>query len=125
MMTLAQNKQKFFYSLYKGMEDAEDSNGFLTGGKTKTYYSPVEMWANISAARGDASVEQFGVNENYSRTIVTDQMDCPINTDSKLWIGVPATDSNNNVLPYNYRVVRVAKSLNSITYAITEVTVSG
>ena len=121
MMCLAQNKQKFYYAVYSGMSDTVDSNGNYTGAKTKTYGSPVEMWANISAARGDATVEQFGVDDNYSRTIVTDDLSCPIDTDSKLWIGTPAVDSGGNVLQHNYRVVRVAKSLNSITYAIREV----
>ena len=116
-MCLAQNKQKFWYALYKGLEDEVDSQGYKTGGKVKTYYDPVEMSANISAARGTSEVEQFGINENYSRTIVTDELDCQIDTDSKLWIGVPTTSQ------YNYRVTRVAKSLNSITYAISEVTV--
>lgn len=115
-MCLAQNKQKFHYATYLGKTETVDTQGNLTGGKTKTYSEPVEMCANISAARGEASVEQFGINERYSRTIVTDQMDCPIDTDSKLWIDVPVTE------PSNYRVVRVAKSLNSITYAIVEVT---
>lgn len=119
MMCLEQNKQTFYYALYKDVEDAVDASGYKTGGKVKSYYDPVAMDANISAARGDSSVEQFGVNENYNRTIVTDEMDCPITTTTKLWIGIPVTE------PYNYRVVRVARSLNSITYAISEVTVSG
>ena len=106
------------------MSDAVDSNGDYTGAKTKTYGTPVEMWANISAARGESAVEQFGVNENYSRTIVTDDLSCPITTESKLWVGTPATDGNGTVLSHNYRVVRIAKSLNSITYAITEVNAS-
>lgn len=116
---MTQNKQKFWYALYKSIEDATDADGYKTGGKTKTYYAPVPMEANISAARGTSEVEQFGINSTYSRTIVTDQMDCPIDTATKLWIGVPTTD------PYNYRVVQIAKSLNSITYAIQEVSVGG
>jgi hypothetical protein len=115
MMCLTQNKQKFWYALFKEISDVTDSAGYKTGEKAKVYYAPVEMDANISAARGSSEVEQFGINENYNRTIVTDWMDCPIDTDSKLWIGVPVSS------PYNYRVVRIAKSLNSITYAISEV----
>ncbi len=118
MMCLGLNKRTFYYSLYLGETDIVDSEGNLTGGKAKQYSEPVAAEMNVSAAHGDTSVEQFGLNENYSRTIVTDDMNCPIDTDSKLWIEIPPTE------PYNYRVVRVAKSLNSITYAIREVTVS-
>lgn len=115
MMCLAQNKQVFWYALYQGETDTVDTDGNYTGGKTKKYSNPIKAEMNISAARGTADVDEFGINENYNRTIVTDEMDCPIGTDSILWIGIPTTE------PYNYRVTRVAKSLNSITYAITEV----
>lgn len=119
MMCLAENKQVFWYALYVGETDTVDTDGNYTGGKTKTYSEPVKAEMNISAARGGADIEQFGINDNYSRVIVTDELDCPINTDSILWVGVPTT------APYNYRVTRVAKSLNSITYAIQEVNAGG
>lgn len=119
MMCLAQNKQVFWYALFQGETDTVDSDGNYTGGKNKVYGDPVKAEMNISAARGLADVEQFGINENYNRTIVTDDLSCPINTDTILWIGIPTKD------PYNYRVTRVAKSLNSIVYAIQEVSAGG
>lgn len=119
MMCLAQNKQQLYYALYQGKTQKIDAQGNKTGQWNTTYSEPVEIWMNISAARGTADVEQFGINDSYSRTLATDDVNCPIETDSILWIGKdPSSD------PYNYRVVRVAKSLNSITYAIQEVSVS-
>ena len=78
----------------------------------------------LSPARGTADVEQFGINENYTNTMVTNDMSCPIEETTRLWIGVPAYDLNENVLPHNYVVIKKAPSINSITYAIKEVSVT-
>ena len=118
MRTLGRNKQAFYYALYKGKTAIVDAGGFDTGDYTVTYETPVEMRANISPARGTADVEQFGITTNYTHTIVTDDMTCPIDQNSILWIGRATT------LPHNFAVVQVAKSLNSITIAIREVEVS-
>ena len=118
MFTLDRNKQSVWYSLYKGMTDVLDSNGYKTGEKTKTYYAPVEIKVNVSASRGSSITEGFGVLEDYDRTIVTHDMSCPIDETTRLWVDVPTTS------PYDYKVVRVAKSLNSITIAISKVKVS-
>lgn len=115
MRALQRNKQTFYYALYLGATESVDEDGYYTGEMTSSYSTPVEARANISPARGEADVELFGITEQYTKTIVTTDMNCPIDTTSQLWIGIPITE------PYNYVVVRVAKSLNSITYAIREV----
>ena len=122
MLCLNRNKQAVWYSLYKGVTDVTDSNGYKTGEKTKTYDSPVKIMVNISASRGSAITEGFGVNEDYDRTIVTNDMTCPISETTRLW--VDADPTGNTPDPYDYKVVRVAKSLNSITIAISKVKVS-
>lgn len=118
MLSLERNKQTIYYALYQGSTDVVDSDGFYTGEKTSTYCTPVEMRVNVSPARGDTDVDIFGINEKYSKTLVTTDMNCPITETTRLWIGIDTTE------PYNYRVVRVAKSLNSIVIAIEEVSVS-
>lgn len=116
MKALAINKQTIHYALFKEVAD-KLADGLKTGEKVKTYYDPVAFRANVSAARGTADTEQFGISDDYERTICTSDMTCPIAEDSILWVGVPVTD------PYNYKVVKVARSLNSIVYAIKKVTV--
>ena len=118
MRTLNRNKQAFYYALYKGKTPIVDENGFDTGDYTVTYETPVKMMANISPARGTADYEQFGITTNYTHTIVTDDMTCPIDQNSVLWIGKATT------LAHNYVVVQVARSLNSITIAIREVDIA-
>ena len=118
MLTLDRNKKSVWYALYTGITDVTDSAGYKTGEKTKTFSAPVEIKVNVSASRGSAIAEGFGIAEDYDRTIVTHDMSCPITETTRLWVDVPTTE------PYDYRVVRVAKSINSITIAISKVKVS-
>ena len=118
MLCLNRNKQSVWYSLYQGVTDVVDSNGYKTGEKTKTFAEPVEIKVNVSASRGSAITEGFGVNGDYDRTIVTHDLSCPIEETTRIWVDAlpPA--------PHDYKVVRVAKSINSITIAISKVKVS-
>ena len=122
MQALAQNKQKFYYATYLGKVDEVDALGYKTGDKKISYSDPVACYANISAARGTADIEQFGISDDYERTICTSDLTLPISEDSILWVGIEPTESGVAV-PHNYKVVRVAKSLNSIVYAIAKVSV--
>lgn len=97
-------------------------DGLKTGEKVASYTDPCKIWANVSASRGTADIEQFGINENYERTICTDDVDCPIAEDSLLWVGIEPTEGQTEN-PHNYKVVRVAKSLNSVLIAIRKVSV--
>ena len=127
MRTSQRNSQKIYYSLYLGKTPIYDEYGNQTGEYELTYATPVGFTLNVSAARGTSDVEQFGIDLNYSKTMVTHDMTCPINEASRLWIGKEATITEDNVTtvtPHNYVVLAVAKSINSITYAIKEVSVT-
>lgn len=117
MHTLNRNCQKVYYALYKGIEDQYDKDGNQTGEPLINYEEPVQIFLNVSAARGNTDVELFGINLNYTKTLVTHDVNCPISENSILWIGIiPEKD-----IPHNYIVVKVAKSINSIAYAVREV----
>ncbi len=120
MKCLDRNKQTFYYALYEGKTPLRDEYGNLTGEYSVNYSEPQSAKMNVSASRGTADTELFGITANYTKTIVTEDMSCPIDENSILWIGI----SPQNGASYNYSVVQVAKSLNSITYAIREVEVS-
>lgn len=123
MKALARNKQTLYYATYSGLESDYDAYGNYTGQLSPSYSSPVEVRMNISPAKGTADLEQFGISEQYDKVLVTDDMDCPITETSILWIDTtPGTTENPN--PYNYAVVRVAKSLNSISFAVRKVDVN-
>jgi hypothetical protein len=114
----------FKYMLLDRQEPILDEWGNETG-ETKLFYKyPVDMSANISAAGGTAQVEQFGNLTGYDRVIVTADMSCPIDENTVLFIDrQPEFDDNGTPL-YDYIVLRVARSLNSISYAVSKVDVS-
>lgn len=124
MKIMERNKTSFWYLLYQGKERATNKDGDETGEKRVVYSEPVVMRANVSAATGYAQTEQFGNFITYDKVIVTDDMDCPIDENSVLFLDKePEYDQDGNPL-YDYTVRRVAKSLNSISIAVSKVTVS-
>ena len=88
-------------------------------------YGPaVQLKGNISAATGETQVEVFGHLDDYDKVIVLGDADCPINEDSVLFVDKkPEYDPNGDPL-FDYTVKRVARSLNSVSYAIRKVEVS-
>ena len=127
MRSLDRNKQKIYYSLYLGKTPILDEYGNQTGEYETSYATPVALDINVSAARGTSDVEQFGINLNYSKSMVTNDLNCPIDETTRLWVGKDAfetVEEVTTVTPHNYVVVSVARSINSITYAIKEVSVT-
>lgn len=123
MRCLERNKRSFYYALYKGKKDVLDKKGRRTGEKIQSYDTPVFMEANISPATGYSDKEQFGSFEDYDHVIVTDDVECPINEETVLFIDVPPTFKDGIPL-YDYVVKRVSKSINSISYAVSAVKIS-
>lgn len=115
MRNLSRNESTIYYALYQSDEEATDADGLYTGDKVATYEAPVPIRASVSAARGTSDVDLFGVNISYTKTVIVDDMSCPIDEHSRLWI-----DATPNA-PHNYEVVMVAKSLNHIAYAVQQV----
>ncbi|MBQ6479730.1 MAG: hypothetical protein IJI45_01305 [Anaerolineaceae bacterium] len=124
MRCLKRNQRFFWYALYNGETELTDSDGLYTGEIGPGYETPVQMKANISASKGTADTELFGEDLQYSRTIATDDMNCPITEESILWIERSPVDDNNEPVPHNYVVAGIAKSLNSLLIAIREVKVT-
>lgn len=125
MRCLQRNKQPIYYALYQGKTEILDSNNYRTGQYKLTYGTPKAISVNISANKGTSDLELFGSNIVYDRTIVVDDINCEIDEYTKLWVDAPVYDSQSNLLPHDYIVIKKAKSLNSITYAIRKVDVSG
>lgn len=127
MRSLERNKQKIYYSLFNQSVPIRDEWGNVTGETQLVYEDPVAYHINVSPARGTADVEQFGINLNYTKTMVTNDLSCPIDETTRLWVGkapVIIEDEVEIPQPHNYVVVAVARSINSVTYAIREVTVT-
>jgi hypothetical protein len=110
--------------LYEGQKDVLDEDGNKTGEKTVAYSEPKELRCSVSPASGKTQIEMFGNLDSYDKTVITDDMKCPIDENSVLFVDKsPEEDADGNPLP-DYRIRKVAKSLNCISYAISKVAVS-
>lgn len=124
MKCLERNKSAFYYCLYEGEERAIDDEDNETGEIQVTYADPVPLRANISPAVGNTSVEQFGNSLQYDKVIVLDDVSCPIDEHSVLFVDkLPTFDADGAPL-FDYIVKKVARSLNSVSIAIAKVEVS-
>ena len=93
--------------------------------QARELYDPaVKLRANVSSATGTAQIEQFGNFAGYDKVIVTDDLTCPIDENSVLFVDKLPEYSEDGTPLYDYVVKRVAKSLNAIAYAIQKVNVS-
>ncbi len=118
MNTLEINEQKLYYALCEGRQMTTDASGYYSSESEVTYSDPVAFWANVSAARGEASTEQFGQDVSYDKIIVSCDVNLPITDTSIIWIENPPTAEND------YIVKKVAKSLNVISIAVRKVDVA-
>ena len=127
MRTLARNKVRIFYANYRDKVPLRDEYGNLTGEYDIAYDNPVEIKANVSAARGEATTRQFGDDEGYDRVIVLDDPKLPIAVTSILWIDTlpEIAEDGSTDTPHDYIVKQVATSLNSVSIAVSKVNVRG
>lgn len=118
---LARNQQCVWYALYIDKGKLKDRNGHSTGEKFKEYGEPEAAVLNVSPASGVITEDFSGIRTPYDRTMVTCDMECPINENSLIWIGCsPETDTGEN-RKHNYVVKRVARGLDNIMYGLSEV----
>ena len=120
MRCMNRNKVTIFYCLYEKDVPLRDTDGNLTGEKYSGYGEPVALRCNVSPAKGNAQVEQFGNLDSYDKVIVTEDVNCPIDESSVLFVDKPVECTEDGPV-YDYKGDRVAKSKNSISYAISKV----
>ena len=127
MRTLNRNKIRIFYANFRSKILLKDEYGNLTGEYDIIYDNPVEIKANVSAARGEATTRQFGDDEGYDRVIVLDDPTLPVTSTSVFWIDTPPeiSEDGSTETPHDYIVKQVAVSLNSVSIAVSKVMVSG
>lgn len=124
MRCLERNKKCFYYALFDSKDPVKDEDGNFTGEYTINYKAPVHMKANISPVIGEAQADLFGSDVDYDRVIVVDEPCCPIDEYSVLCIEMPPDYDEEGNLIYDYIVKKVARSINSVSYAVSKVKVS-
>ena len=116
MRVVNRNRRPIAYAFYEGTTELTDENGNFTGEFQVNYSDPVRALMNVSGGRGQANVRLLGIGSEFDRTIVTDDLETPFSTDTVFWI---ETDPDND--PFDYRVVRVARTINQVVLGLTEV----
>ena len=116
MRDLSKNTQTVWYSLRNVAVDTDEWGNTVDA---KGYGDPKPLRISVSAAKGVAAAQSFGVDLQYDREMSTHDMSCPIDEYTHLWL-----DGRNTTDTHNYEVAAVSKSLNCIRYAIRRVNVS-
>ena len=119
MRTLKRNLSKVQYALFNKTREILDKDGRRTGEYEQTFFEPVTAYMNVSSAKGETDSQLFGISLDYDKTLVTTDMTLSIDEQSVMWI-----DEKDTTKPFDYIVKKVARSLNSITYAVKKVNVS-
>lgn len=111
------------------MQETVDEDGNIVETNVPVYSDPVKIRANVSVAEGQRFVEStsaqmFGLAIDYDKVIVLDDVNCPIEESSVLYIDKSPYADDGTLTAYDYRVTRISKSLNSISIAVKRVDVS-
>lgn len=124
MKIMERNKVPLYYLLYDRKEAVQDEYGNLSG-DYKIFYKPAaKLRASVSTGAGSAQVEQFGNFVSYDKVIITDDLKCPIDENTVLFLDNKPEYREDGTPLYDYIVKRVAKSRNFISYAVQKVSVS-
>lgn len=124
MKLMKRNLSPVYYCLYADKQPQVDEEGYETGETQVLYKPPKKLMCSVSPATGYAQVNMFGNLDSYDKVLITDDMSCPIDENSVLFIDKKPEFNSEGVPLFDYTVRRVAKSLNSISYAISKVKVS-
>lgn len=116
MRCLRRNKTEIHYLTFESEEPIIE-DGFDTGEKELVYSDPIMLEANVSPATGTALVEQFGTSIQYDKAIILDKNELGNIDENTLFI------IDNDTKP-DYKVKKIAVSLNNVLIALEKVDVN-
>lgn len=129
MRGLKRNQKTLYYQLYSEhipvyetdldgniIYDPVTGEPLLTGDYTVGYAEPAMFRANVSPARSEAQTEPFGVNTDYDKVICSCDLTLPIDELSQIFVDQKPADGRGA----DYKVVKVARSINSVLFAIKQ-----
>lgn len=124
MRNLKINEKTLYVLNFNGTVEVRDEFGNLTSETVNSYSDPIEFKASVSGARGSSQIEIFGSEINYDKTIVLSKKryGClGMDENSVLFVGKKPSYDANYFPEYNYRVERIAESVNEVAIAISKV----
>lgn len=143
MRNLKKNQQPLYYATYSEeikiyqRDETGNIEYVVVDGELKPielgtvagYNEPVLFSANISAGKGSAQEAVFGSDVDYTRTISTTDMSCPIDELTRIWIDNEVkynADGTVNADSADYKVAAYpARGLNNIVIAIKKLPKAG
>ena len=127
MRCLFRNTRKIYYSKIVCKKELKDEYGNNSGEYEVIYTNPIRCRGNVSAAQGEMETRQFGDTESYDKVIVLDNVNIPIDEYSILWVdSLPVINEDGTTnTPHDYIVKKIARSLNSVSIAISKVNING
>lgn len=138
MRVSQRNKRPIWYSNKIG----EDKVGLE---KVPLYSPPKKIWVNYAGARGLVNYNPFGAFTDYTHILISNLLFESFTEDTILWIdkepkpiesdtsaaigfaklGYARVGALPQTEPYNFRVRRIAKTLNQVRYAVKAVDTNG
>lgn len=125
MRCMVRNQSKFYYASYIEKKELTDEYGNFGGEYEVIHGKPIQAFGNVSSARGETQVRQFGESESYDKVIVLDNPNTPIDEYSILWVDtLPRLNADGTTdTPHDYIIKKVARAINSVSIAISKVNV--
>lgn len=123
MRELKRNKTTIYFALFGEKINVIDDDGFETGEEVIGYGKPQKLRINCSASKGQVEEMAFGISLDYDKVLATCNMSLPIDEQTVFWIDkmpILAEDSTTDT-KHDYTCSKVAKSLNSVLYAVKRV----
>lgn len=138
MRDLKRNQRKLYYATFIEKQPIykKDDNGNVvyldgepveTGQYTNGYSNPKELEISTSANKGSSEIDLFGTSLQYDRTLSTTNIDLDIDEYSVLWVDCKPVikEDGTTDTPFDYKVKKVAPSLNQLVIAISKVRENG
>ena len=124
MRSCEKNKRSLVVLNYKGKEPYVGEDGYETGEEIITYHKAVSFKANISGAKGSSAVEVFGTDIEYDKVFTLSFLEfkkLKITDNSVFFVDIKPTYEASGYPLYDYRVKRIADTLNEVVIALEKV----
>lgn len=136
MRCLERDKRLVYAAFFVDKKPVVDEQGRLTGRYDVERTEPVPLLLSVSASKGSAENSPFGIDLDYDRTLVVEDLSLPVDESTVFWIdNVFRADAPDDEVdpgfnrplsdrPHDYTVKRVARTSNSVAVAVKHVEVS-
>lgn len=124
MRNLIKNKRPIVVLNYGTKTPVLDSDNNETGEYIIGYGNEICFSANVSGAKGDATVNVFGVDLDYDKTIaisVEKYHQLQLNENSVFFIDKKPEYNSQNKPLYDYKVKKICETLNEVVIAVKKV----